>query len=246
MPPKVSKSSNAPVSDQAPRGILESKGLTLAKVDLRNQIVDVGGVLMTQATSDAFRNLAAFVFERKGANLLIKTGFISRYKLVEDLCKLIRVDETIPPTLQKAIQLVAKPNDLDIFLRAPGNVDALEAALQNLKVNQFNGINKAFRKYNTTVAHPFLQNNVTIYGAPNYPNQDPRRSGKMLIFNELSDDIFTFLLYNAADYGFAWYGIDKTYWTYEGDSLKQKANAIRTSLNTTKLNNINVLTNAYV
>ena len=49
MPPKVSKSSNAPVSDQAPRGILESKGLTLAKVDLRNQIVDVGGVLMKRS-----------------------------------------------------------------------------------------------------------------------------------------------------------------------------------------------------
>lgn len=245
LPPFISTSTNLPVGAVSPR--LEDRITTEAflRSDLRSVLVEINGALLSKEISDAYRSLAAFVYDRKAYNLTLQSGFISRYSLLQELVGYIKPG-IATGSLQTAVALLPRPEAFESYLKVPTNITSLEASLEKLPIYQYSVGGKAFRKYTVTNKHPYLQANTTLYGVPNYPSVDPRRVGNFLTFTELSDDIFIFLLNNASDYGFLWYGVDKRYWLYEGAVVKAKSDKIKQAFDKLANSNTNVLTDLFI
>jgi hypothetical protein len=60
-----------------------------------------------------------------------------------------------------------------------------------------------------------------------------------------SDSMFLFLKENAPDYGFVWYGIDKSYWVYQGQSVKDIAVQIKNNITEAIKGAVNFLTDIF-
>ena len=245
LPPFVSRSKNFPAGAVSPR--LDDRIAVEAFLtkDLRASAVEINGALLSQEISNAYRSMAAFVYDRKAFNLTLEYGFISRYELLEELTSYIK-PTAASGSFQTPIALLARPEAFDSYLKVPTNINSLETGIAKLQLQDFTAGNKAFRRYTVTNKHPYLSTGTILYGVPNYPAVDPRRTGNFLMFNDISDDIFIYLLNNASDYGFMWYGVDKRYWLYNGAIVKAKSDKLKEAFNKLIASNVNVLTDLYI
>jgi hypothetical protein len=211
----------------------------------QTELVQAGGILLPTDVNEAYKSLLAFVYSRKGENLKAVSGFISKYRLVESLCNIVKIDNTMDISTQQLFKQAQNPEEFNKIAQNREAFIKLEAAINNQPSTQFTTTNQAFYSYKTTSIHPYYTRGTTLFSIPNYPSTDPRRSGKLIVFTELSDELFVFLLLNAASYGFVWYGIDKSYWIYEGDVVIKKANQIKLAIQKLITQGVNVFTDIY-
>lgn len=75
----------------------------------------------------------------------------------------------------------------------------------------------AFKRYNLTWPSPFFKSSPTayVYGWPNIQINDPRRTGKVVVFKDVSTNL-EWLLENSYKYGFVWYGPSDETFIYVG------------------------------
>lgn len=185
-------------------------------MDLRGQLVKLNDVILPKAVNDAFISLQAFISEKQRQTITLKTngGYMSKYRLVEELCKIVRVDSNTPNDMRVLIDRAKNPEDFVLLCQDTTNFNALENYLNSLKTQNFNSTPNTFREFRTTNAHTYMRVNTKLYGVPNKTIADPRRSGNLIIIDNMSNELFNFLISNAPNYGFIWYGIDKSYWLY--------------------------------
>lgn len=196
-------------------------------MDLKGQLVKLNEVILTKEVNDAFLNLQKFVLEKQKQtiNLKVNGGYMSKYRLVEELCKIVRIDSSTPDNIKVLIDKAKSPEDFVLLCNDTTNFTALENYLNSLKTQNFNSTPNTFKEFKTTDAHTYFKPNIKLYGVPNRTTSDPRRSGNFIVLDNISTELFNFLVSNAPSYGFIWYGIDKSYWLYDpkaaqGDSIK--------------------------
>lgn len=245
LPPYISDISNLPVGAVSPRESDRLANEAYLSTDLRSVAVEINGVVLPKEIGDAYKALAAFVYDRKAFNITLQSGFMSRYTLLQELVGYIKPNAATG-SLQTAVALLPRPEAFENYLKIPSNITNLEAAIEKLPKNDFTIGDKAFRKFTVTNKHPYLQANTILYGVPNYPSIDPRRVGNFFILNEISDDIFIFLINNASDYGFIWYGVDKRYWLYNGAIVKAKSDKLKQAFDKLATTSTNILTDLFI
>lgn len=194
-------------------------------MDLKGQLVKLNDVILSKEVNDAFVNLQRFVSEKQRQTITprVNGGYMSKYRLVEELCKIVRVDSNTPNDMRVLIDRAKSPEDFLILCGEQANFTALENYLNSLKTQNFNSTPNTFREFVTTNAHTYITANTKLYGVPNKTTADPRRSGKFIIIDNISPELFNFLLSNAPNYGFVWYGIDKSYWLYDLKAAQSKS-----------------------
>lgn len=186
-------------------------------MDLKGQLVKLNDVILSKQVNDAFLNLQKFVLEKQQQTIQLKTngGYMSKYRLVEELCKIVRVDSSTPDNIKVLIDKAKSPEDFNLLCNDATNFTALENYLNSLKNQNYSSTPNTFKEFKTTDKHTYLKPDVKLYGVPNKTTLDPRRSGNFIIIDNISTELFNFLVSNAPDYGFVWYGIDKSYWLYD-------------------------------
>lgn len=215
--------------------------------DLKGSLVKVNDVILTKDVSEAFKSLQSFVSTKKGETINIKTngGYISKYRLVEELCKIVNLGSGTPQEIKTLIQKARTPEDFLVLAADKATFDQLEAYLNGLGPKDFSSNPETYREYIVQDKHPYIVKDTKLYGVPNKTNLDPRRSGNFIMIDVKSDSMFLFLKENAPDYGFVWYGIDKSYWVYQGQSIKDKAVQIKNSISSAINGAVNFLTDIF-
>jgi hypothetical protein len=212
---------------------------------LQTEIIQAGGILLPSYINEDYKSLLAFIYSRKGENLKAVSGFLSKYRLAESLCNIVKVDDTMDITTQQLFKQAQNPEDFIKIAQNKAAFTQLEAALNNQPSTKFTTTNQAFYSYKTTSIHPYYNKGTTLYSIPHFLSVDPRRTGRLIVFTELSDELFVFMLLNAASFGFVWYGIDKNYWMYEGKAVIDRADTIKARIQDLTVRGVNVFTDLY-
>lgn len=215
--------------------------------DLKGKLIKVNDVILSKEISDAFTSLQSFVSSKKNETLTIKPngGYMSKYRLVEELAKLVKVSPNTPPAMKALIDKARVPEDFITLAKNSADFDSLQKYLDGLTKADFTGTPETYVKYNVLGdKHPYIVDGE-LYGVPNKTTVDPRRTGNFIMIDVKSDSMFLFLKQNAPDYGFVWYGIHKSYWVYQGQSVKDKAVQIKNSITTAIDGAVNFLTDIF-
>jgi hypothetical protein len=199
------------------------------------ELVEQNGVTLPPNLLEAFGKLSDKVFTEKNVRITIRTkpagGYISTYRLVEDLAKSVILDDRV--TSSDVSDLIRKAQDPAEFITICNNQEQftqLQNALESLDKRQFNVVYPEsiwqFRKFRVKSTHPYLQGGQILYGIPNKPSVDPRRSGQVIWLDKISGDVYAYLREISHEYGFYWYGLDPTFWYYQPQSISDKIKAI--------------------
>ena len=214
--------------------------------DLKDKLVKVNDVILSKEVADAFASLQTFVSSKKSETLTIKPngGYMSKYRLVEELAKLVKVGPNTPPAIKALIDKARVPEDFVTLARNSADFTSLQTYLDGLTKADFTGTPETYVKYNVLGNHPYIAGG-TLYGVPNKTTLDPRRTGNFIMIDVKSDSMFLFLKENAPDYGFVWYGIHKNYWIYQGQSVKDIAVQIKNNITEAIKGAVNFLTDIF-
>jgi hypothetical protein len=215
--------------------------------DLKDKLVKVNDVILSKEVADAFASLQTFVSSKKSETLTIKPngGYMSKYRLVEELAKLVKVGPNTPPAIKALIDKARVPEDFVTLARNSADFASLQGYLDGLTKADFTGTPETYVKYKVLRdKHPYIADGE-LYGVPNKTTVDPRRTGNFIMIDVKSDSMFLFLKENAPDYGFVWYGIDKSYWVYQGQSVKDIAVQIKNNITEAIKGAVNFLTDIF-
>lgn len=214
--------------------------------DLKGKLIKVNDVILNKEVSDAFTSLQSFVSSKKNETLTIQPngGYMSSYRLVEELAKVVKVGANTPPGMKTLIDKARNPEEFLTLAKNEAEFTSLEQYLNGLTKTDFASTPEAFVKYTVKAAHPYISGG-DLYGVPNKTTVDPRRTGNFIMIDVKSDSMFLFLKANAPDYGFVWYGIHKNYWIYQGQSVKDKAVQIKNSITKAIEGAVNFLTDIF-
>jgi len=171
--------------------------------DIRTRAVEVGNSAITvNEVLTQFKELTAKLKADTNVQLAISEGYKSRYEILEELRG--NVKDTNPSDTRFA-DLLSRP------ISGSGEYLELEGYLMDLRPTQ----------YDPTIPEPLssvVNSSTKIYYTPNYPNLDPRRTGRFLVVDPpqsiRSANVRTWLLNNSMLYGFLLYGDIGLY--YEG------------------------------
>lgn len=192
-------------------------------------------VMLTEAATQAAQLITAY-----GKDIPITAAYASEWDLYKEYAECyVGTNQDLLNTLNSTIkELIAKPDPTE------QDRQTLKSFFANMGQSDFD-FSKVYGdagwtryvKWKTNNYHPFLAEGTMVYGFPNNINDDPRRTGRFIVFNAAGDSgILTWLYQNAHKYGFAWYGPLETAFMYVGTSqtfgeTSQKAAALGTSMN---------------
>jgi hypothetical protein len=215
--------------------------------NLKGKLIKVNDIILSKEVSDAFTSLQGFITSKKNETLTIKPngGYMSKYRLVEELAKLVKVGPNTPPAMRALIDKARTPEDFLVLAADKATFDQLEAYLNGLGSKDFSSNPETYREYTVQDSHPYIVKDTKLYGVPNKTTVDPRRTGNFIVIDVKSDSMFLFLKQNAPDYGFVWYGINKNYWVYQGQSVKDKAVQIKNNITAAINGAVNFLTDIF-
>ena len=142
--------------------------------------------------------LNAELQKAKGQRLNIKQGYVSKYDLTDELRSTLNADakENAPPEIIPLLD--TNKAILDI-----GKNEA-----EYSKLSEFLGQLATSSKgvFTPTLSEPFsTDEHAKVYPIPNVGHVDPRRYGRLLVFDKFSLDIKKWLTNNSPLYGFAMY-----------------------------------------
>ncbi|CAB4143471.1 hypothetical protein UFOVP450_147 [uncultured Caudovirales phage] len=156
-----------------------------------------------------------------GKEMPIQYGYMSEWDWYAEMvpCVIVAQSQTSQYENIKALATKADPTEDDRV--------ALNNFMGNLGAGNFNMANHpeaartwtAFNKYSLTWPSPFFKSSGLsyVYGWPNTLSNDPRRTGKVIVFKDASP-YFEWLIQNSYKYGFVWYGPDNDSFIYVGQS----------------------------
>lgn len=199
--------------------------------DIKNELIKINNVIVYKTVADAFLELQKFVKKDKSITLTIKPngGYMSKYRLVEELAKLTRTTPETPTNIKDLLEEAKNPESFKVLAADTAKFSSLETYINGLKNSNFNGDEFIMTKYKVSQNHPYLTQGQFVYGIPNTTTTDPRRSGYFLNLDVTSDDLYKYLLKTAPSYGFIWYGVSKGYWLFDSN-VKAKGPSIIESI----------------
>lgn len=146
-------------------------------------------------------------------------GYVSEWDWYAEMlpCVTVSIDKTVEH--QKIVGLVAKPDPTEDDRKA---IADYMGAVSNFDMTKHPNAAKAwaaFAKYSLTWPSPFFKgpSSAYVYGWPNTQAEDPRRTGKVVVFKDVSSTL-EWLLENSYKYGFVWYGPADEVFMYVGAS----------------------------
>lgn len=186
-------------------------------IDLTGKMKQVPGVatpalLVIEAADALDLLLKAYAQANPGLQLGIKHAYVDPYKLITEIA------DKRDPNGPNAIANSATTKILDT-LKSNGQptIDELNAALTELNqgANDNNGQGiwnyAAFTEQTSmyrgpaTKLHPTIVEGTYVFGWPNIPDCDPRRTGKCVVFSIQSPTEADWLMQNSYKYGFIYY-----------------------------------------
>ena len=142
--------------------------------------------------------LNAELQKAKGQRLNIKQGYVSKYDLTDELRSTLNADakENAPPEI------------LPLLDTNKAILDIGKNEAEYSKLSEFLGQLATSSKgvFTPTLSEPFsTDEHAKVYPIPNVGHVDPRRYGRLLVFDKFSLDIKKWLTNNSPLYGFAMY-----------------------------------------
>jgi hypothetical protein len=210
--------------------------------DIKQKLLQIGNAQIHEDVFVDFSNLSSALKKDKGVELFVDESYISIYESADELRKLIADPTKVPSFVDITALQINKTIDEVI---AQGQFQALLDTLNNLTRTDFtpplsepytSAIRETGRQ-RTVRGNQFEtydQNTLNIiYTTPNYPNQDPRRTGRYVKpgpNNILKyPEIFKWLLRNSVNYGFLVYLDQGLYWVGVEELQAQLRNAVDTN-----------------
>lgn len=158
------------------------------------QFVKFHNVVLAVPVKDSFVELASLAYNSIGINIEPVDGYKSRPQIVNQLRAIVKV---IDPDADVAKY---KSDPYIVGLSA----DSFEPPLTGNRI-----------------AERSAMNSEIVATIPNYPNIDPRSTGRIIKIgpkNLINPTLLQFLTYNAGKYGFIHYGPrDPSVWYWRGD-----------------------------
>jgi hypothetical protein len=186
----------------------------MAQIDLKGSLKQIPGattpaLLVTEA-ADALDGMMKAYTSGSGGTLTIKHAYVDPYKLITEIAD--KKDYS-------GLNSTAATTKILDTLKANGQptIDELNAALTELNegANDDNGQGKfnygaftdptAMYRGPATQLHPTIAEGTWIFGWPNIPDSDPRRTGKVVVFNVSDAAQADWLMQNSYKHGFAYY-----------------------------------------
>lgn len=183
---------------------------------------------MLKAVSEDFIRLANAIYSDMGITLTVVDSYKYEWEIVDELRKKIKNTEVRDSLSQLSYateslvtNLATDKSSLLDLVKTPtqdavNTYEQLKDFVLNLPSIEFEPpLGQDYTSLRNT--------NETVYSIPNYPNIDPRRSGRIVQIGPKSSIHATtlkYLLLNAGKYGFVFYGPkDPTVWYWRGDRL---------------------------
>lgn len=192
-----------------------------------SELVTVDGIQITTTVNEAFRKLADRISQVEfGTQITIKQGgsYMSEYDVVEELVGYVDAnlieDRSVKGLIEKAKQ---SKEEFMIIASDVSSYEKLKNALNELDKNYYtqSGEPDIFTEVVAESNNPHIVSGTTLYGIPNTTQKDPRRTGKIIVLNDISYSVYNKMLAEAPAYGFVWYGPKKyNIWLYVGDQAK--------------------------
>lgn len=162
-----------------------------------------------------------------GKEMPLQYGYLSQWDWYTEMVPCAVTTESQASEYETVKTLVAKPD--------PTEDDRVVINNFMSRINQFNMAKHpdaskawaAFSKFKLTWPSPFFKSSGLsyVYGWPNTQTNDPRRTGKVIVFQDASQ-YFEWLIENSYKYGFVWYGPDNNTFIYIGQSATYGADFI--------------------
>lgn len=161
--------------------------------DIRSRAVEVGNSVITvDEVLSQFKRLASKLAADTMVQISAREGYRSRYEILDELKTKIKDTPSDP----QVADLVGRTTS------GSAEYSTLEQYINTLRPTQFE---PTLAEGQSSIVDP----NIIVYYTPNYPNKDPRRTGRYLSIDPTqalkSIDTKTWLLNNSMLYGFLVY-----------------------------------------
>lgn len=189
------------------------------------ELINVNGVTIDKEVKTALDSFNVKIAQLQfGAQLTLKQngGYMSAYDVAQELVNCVDLAGILDKSKK---DLVAKAKQSkDEFLKIASDqsqFNTLENILNNVNRSYYSkGGQYAMLSIQPDSMHKHISSG-TLYGIPNQTTLDPRRTGKIVVFDNLDNDLYSKMIYEAPKYGFVWYGPkDRNVWMYLGNVVK--------------------------
>lgn len=191
-------------------------------------LVNYDKAVMLKAVSEDFSRLANTIYSDMGITITAVDSYKYEWEIVDELRKMIKSPEIRESLTQLSYatgslitNLITEKNSLLDLVKLPtqeavNTYSHLKDLIQNVPSIEFEPpLGQDFTSMRSV--------NEIVYTIPNYPNLDPRRSGRIVRIGpkaSIHATTLKYLLLNAGKYGFVFYGPkDPSVWYWRGDKL---------------------------
>ena len=182
--------------------------------NLSGSMSSVGGVNLDTEAAIKYSEMATAAKAALTLEMPLLYGFVSQWDWFAEMlpCAVVDLSRTAEYAIVKGTLEKPEPTEDDRKL--------ISSFLDNSTFDITKHPNAAkawgaFKKYNLTSPSPFFKSSQSVYGWPNTQVNDPRRTGKVIVFKDVSKSL-EWLLENSYKYGFVWYGPSDETFIYVG------------------------------
>lgn len=207
--------------------------------DIKQKLLQIGNAQIHENVFRDFEQLTKALKKDRGIDMVVGESYVSIYDLVDELRGLIKD----PKQVQTFVDLTALQPDktMDEIVKQ-GQFQALLDLINSLTRTDFvpplsepyeSPTRETGNRYtaNGNRFNEMDQNSFRpVYSLPNYPNQDPRRTGRFVKPGPKEilkyPEVYKWLLNNSTTYGFLVYLDQGLYWVGVEELQAQLANAV--------------------
>jgi hypothetical protein len=154
-------------------------------------------------------------------------GYVSEWDWYAEMAPCAIVEESKVEEYEKIKVLIAKPDPTEDDRTTINNFMNRISKFDMAKHPNASKAWAAFDTYALEWPSPFFKGSglSRVYGWPNVQSYDPRRTGKTIVFKDVSTSL-EWLIQNSYKYGFVWYGPTDETFVYVGQSATFSADFI--------------------
>lgn len=180
-----------------------------------DKLVLYNDVVVHSDVRNSFLSLRQFMINTLGMGIDIVESVKSDQEIIYELYNLYKYKKELPKIgTQKRIVDVDISSSDSVINDNQQNYNAIKTFLENSAPDKFEpviGPNKVSNRSSSEI----------LYSIPNYPQYDPRRSGRIIRIGPktiINPTTIRFMVKNAGNFGFVHYGpYDPTVWYWRGD-----------------------------
>lgn len=191
-------------------------------------LVNLDKALLLQAVNDDFVRMSKAVYNSIGISLTVAESYKYEWEILEELRTKVKNTE-----VRDSLTQLGFAADSLIVNSATNKVSLLDLVRSPTQeaVAIYNNLKTFISSLPSNEFEPPLGPDFTsvrnineiVYSIPNYPQVDPRRSGRIVRIgpkSQLNPTTIRHLVLNAGKYGFIFYGpLDPSIWYWRGDKL---------------------------